>query len=71
MLFFIYFYFCRLRRRRVYEPEVIAEASDSEESVKEVERPSRSAITITMNEEESSDEGELDEDVSFLFSLQY
>ncbi|CAK8698624.1 unnamed protein product [Clavelina lepadiformis] len=52
----------RLRRRRVYEPEVIAEASDSEESVKEVERPSRSAITITMNEEESSDEGELDED---------
>lgn len=51
----------KIRRRRVHEPEVIAEQSESEESEAEIERPARLASSA-IPEEESSDEGELDDE---------
>uniref|UniRef100_H2Y7U5 Micro-fibrillar-associated protein 1 C-terminal domain-containing protein n=1 Tax=Ciona savignyi TaxID=51511 RepID=H2Y7U5_CIOSA len=50
------------RRRRIHEPEVIEEASESEDQSDE-EKPKPAMTTIPMApDEESSDEGELDED---------
>uniref|UniRef100_H2Y7U4 Micro-fibrillar-associated protein 1 C-terminal domain-containing protein n=1 Tax=Ciona savignyi TaxID=51511 RepID=H2Y7U4_CIOSA len=52
----------RQRRRRIHEPEVIEEASESEDQSDE-EKPKPAMTTIPMApDEESSDEGELDED---------
>ncbi|XP_002128231.2 microfibrillar-associated protein 1-like [Ciona intestinalis] len=52
----------RLRRRRIHEPEVIAEASESDEqSENEEDKPPTTMIEMGQDEE-SSDEGELDED---------